>query len=235
MKRLAAAAAVIFMGLFASTAHADLARGRAAFEQGNYTLAYQELIPDAQTGNGEAEYLIGEMAADGLGMSRSYALAARWYAMAARAGYEPANLTLGLLYLHGAGDEDDPTAVAADPSKAVPYIQAAAHSGDRNAEYLLGQLYFQGTGVPQDFARAYEYTLKAANAALPEAEYNAGIMALKGAGTTANPVEAYKWFALAAAAHYPGAEQNRQAVLGQLSPEDAVKAKALVDAFRPTP
>lgn len=52
--------------LYAPAAWADFAKGKAAFERQDYALAYRELLPEAQTGNPEAEYMVGEMTADGL-------------------------------------------------------------------------------------------------------------------------------------------------------------------------
>jgi len=231
------AAALVFLATFLGgpVAHADFAKGKAAFEHGNYALAYSELIEDAQSGNAEAEFMIGEMAAAGLGTPRSYALATEWYRLAAAKGYRPADVTLGLLYLHGAGSEDEPTRVAADPAKAATYLKAAADAGDAEAQSLVGQLYMEGNGVPRDPALAQHYTLAAANHGIAAAEYNAGLLILRDAGPAPDLAEAYKWFALAAQAQYPGAEQNRSFVMGQMTPEQLKRAQALTSAFRAAP
>lgn len=214
---------------------ADFKKGKAAFERRDYALAYQELLPEAQAGNPEAEYMIGELTADGLGTRRSAQVAAGWYKLAARHGYEPAYVTLGFLYLYGAGSEDDPTAVAADPAKAAEYLKAAADQGDKTAEYLLGQIYLQGDRVKQDYAQAYRYTVRAANRGVVGAQFNAGFMTARGLGTPRNPVEAYKWFSLAAQQRYPAAAKNREVIRSQLTPEELQKAKTLVQDFRAHP
>jgi len=231
------AAAVVLLAAFLAgpTAHADFAKGKAAFEHGDYALAYSELIEDAQNGNAEAEFMIGEMAAAGLGTLRSYALATEWYRLAAAKGYRPADVTLGLLYLHGAGSEDEPTRITADPAKAATYLKIAADAGDAEAQSLVGQLYMVGNGVPKDPALAKHYTLAAANHGIAAAEYNAGLLILNGAGPAPDLVEAYKWFALAAQALYPGAEQNRRYVMGRMTPERLKQAEALTSAFHATP
>ncbi|HEY6334350.1 MAG TPA: sel1 repeat family protein, partial [Alphaproteobacteria bacterium] len=79
--------AALLVGAPIAAAYADFAAGKAAFERRDYRRAYQELLADAQRGNAEAEYMIGEMTADGLGTARSYQLAARWYALSAAKGY----------------------------------------------------------------------------------------------------------------------------------------------------
>ena len=231
--RLAAALAALVLA--APLAHADLAKGKAAFDAANFTLAYKELIEDAQGGNAEAEFMIGEIAAESPGPARSYAMAAQWYRLAAAKDYQPANLALGLLLLHGAGDSDDPSRVAADPAAAQRYLKAAADAGNAQAAALVGQLYMEGNGVPRDQAAALRYSVAAADHGIAAAQYNAGLLTLKGAGGAPDLIQAYKWFALAARAAYPGAEQNRRYVMGQLSAAQLRRAEALVAAVQPTP
>lgn len=230
----AAIAAVAFLALVPA-ARADFDAGKAAFERHDYARAYRELLPEAQNGNAEAEYMIGEMAAGGLGTPRSYQLAAQWYGMAAAAGQRHAYITLGLLYLHGAGAEEDLSAIPADPARAAGYLEVAAAQGDKEAQYLMGQLYMTGTGVPKDVDKAHDYTIKAARRGVPGAAFNAGVLALRGGDTPENLIEAYKWFSIAARAQYPGAAQNRTHVATDLTPEQKAKAEALVTAFRPLP
>lgn len=225
----------LLLAALAPHARADLAKGRDAYRRGDYARAYWELMPAAQAGNAEAEYLIGEMSASGHGMPRSYAVAARWYALAAKGGYEPAFMTLGLLYLYGAGDDGDPTAIAADPSQAAPYIRQAADSGDKNAQALMGELYLKGEGVPPDPLQAHQYIIEAAARGVVGAQFNAGLMSLRGTGTEQDPVEAYKWFSLAAAEQYPGAEQNRQNLARSMTPQQLERAQELVKSFAPAP
>ncbi|HUI17337.1 MAG TPA: tetratricopeptide repeat protein [Alphaproteobacteria bacterium] len=235
MRPLAAVLVLLAAFLGSPAAHADFAKGKAAFAAGNYTLAYTELIEDAQNGNPEAEFMIGEIAAAAAGKERSYALAAQWYRLAAAKGFEPANLALALLYLHGAGGDDDPTRVAADPAQAAHYLEAAAKGGDAEAQALLGQLYMEGKGVPKNADLAWRYTLAAANHGIALAEYNAGLLVLDRSAAARDLAEAYKWFALAAEAQYPGADQDRRFVMGQMTREQLARAQALVSEFRPAP
>jgi TPR repeat protein len=224
--------AALLVGAPIAAANADFAAGKAAFERRDYRRAYQELLADAQGGNAEAEYMIGEMTADGLGTGRSYELAARWYALSAAKGYIPANLTLGILYLYGAGTEDEASAIRADPARAAVFLKIAADADDKEAQYLMGQLYMSGDGVPQDLAKASDYTIRAARRGIVGAQYNAGVLALSTGDTAENLIEAYKWFSLAAREHYPGAEQNRKHIATFLSPADLQKAETLVSEFR---
>jgi TPR repeat protein len=225
--------ALLALLLAGPPARADFAAGKAAFERHDYATAYKVLLPEAQAGNGEAEYMIGEMAVAGLGTPRSYQVAANWYILAASAGYKPAYVTLGLLFLHGAGSEDDPTSIPADPARAAGYLQVAADGGDRTAQYLIGQMYLEGNGVARDDAQAYRYTVEAAKRGVAGAQFNAGRMAARGEGTKTDMIEAYKWYALAARQSYPAAAQNRDLVATSLTPEELKRAEALVEKFQP--
>ena len=230
-----AASLAAFLALGVPAARADFAQGKAAFAAENYARAYALLLPEAQAGNAEAEYMVGEMTADGLGTDRSAQVAADWYKLSAGHGYLPAETTLGLLYLYGSGSAGDPAAIAADPAKALPFLKAAADGGDKTAQYLLGDLYFQGTAVAQDYALAFAYTIKAAERGVIGAAYNAGLMTARGLGTAQDPAAAYRWFALAALQHYPGAAHNRDALRDQLTEPEQRQADAAVESFRPAP
>lgn len=219
----------------APAAWADLAAGKAAYAQHDYTRAYQDLLPDAQAGNPEAEYMLGEMAANGQGAVRSYALAIDWYQLVASGGYQPAYLSLGLLYLHSGGTEDDATWVEPARLRAAAYLKIAADAGDKTGQYVLGPLYMTGNGVPKDSALARQYTLEAAKRGVAGAQYNAGLLTLQAAGIAPDRISAYKWFALAARAQYPGAEENRKLVMGETSPQERQQADALGAAFHTAP
>lgn len=51
--------------------------------------------------------------------------------------------------------------VEQDYAKAVEHLQKAADLGDADAHYYLGECYYNGQGVAQDYTKAYEYYRKA--------------------------------------------------------------------------
>ncbi len=65
------------------------------------------------------------------------------YKMAADAGYVPAKLKVGLLYLEGKG-------VTRDLPSAVKWFMTAAEQGNADAAYYLGRCYETGAGIPAD-------------------------------------------------------------------------------------
>ncbi len=65
--------------LVTTIAYADDFIGLSAFENGDYTTAYQHLIISAKEGNEEAMYLIGRMYQYGLGINKNIKEANNWY------------------------------------------------------------------------------------------------------------------------------------------------------------
>ena len=68
--------------------------------------------------------------------------AARWYRLAAAAGFAPAQDQLGWLYAHGFG-------VAPDDAAAADWFRRAAVQGYAPAQENLAELFLAGRGVPQ--------------------------------------------------------------------------------------
>ena len=58
----------------------------AAFEAKDYATAYNEWLLVADTGDGEAEFRLGTLSEEGLGVPQNYVEAHRWYNLAAAAG-----------------------------------------------------------------------------------------------------------------------------------------------------
>lgn len=89
--------------LLAAPAAADLQDGKEAMEAGDFARAMTELRPAADTGNAEAEELIGVMHALGLGVERDDVRAFEWYLRAAMKGHPGAQSGVGWYYELGRG------------------------------------------------------------------------------------------------------------------------------------
>ena len=105
MKRIALAVAM-FVSL-AAPAWAGNDEGVAAYQRGDYKLAIQELLPLAEQGHGDAQYLLGRMYHGALGVPQDYAEAALWYRRAAEQGNPDCQFLLGFLYSTGRGVPKD--------------------------------------------------------------------------------------------------------------------------------
>lgn len=155
----------------------DRARKGGAFEQNQLGLA--ALIPS----------------------SGSLAEALHWFSEAAKLNYAPAEVNLGLLYLHGWGTEPN-------YALAMHYFQLAADQGSPEADYNLGVIYLLGRGVKQDNAKALKLFLSSASNKNPPAENAVGYMYDHGLAVEQNEETAVRWYREAAEAGYPEAQTN---------------------------
>jgi len=107
-----------------------LSRASAAFRQGDYVLAFDELAPLAGAGNARALGLLGFLHEQGYGAPQAYDLAIRLYARGAALGDPFAQARLGLMYDKGHG-------IAPDPVLAYKWLNLAASraSGEMRSLY----------------------------------------------------------------------------------------------------
>ena len=75
--------------------------------------------------------------------------------------------------------------------QAVAACQQAAKSGDAQAQYELGQFYYDGKSTPKDLAQALNYFEQASLQGHAEAQYHLGLMFFRGEGVPANNIQAY--------------------------------------------
>ena len=137
----------------------DLAKGLAAAQAGDYATALQEWTPLAEQGNVTAQYYLGFMYDNGLGVIQDYKEAAKWYKLSAEQGTAEAQYNLGVMYSNGEG-------VIQDYEEAVKWYKLSAEQGVAEAQYNLGRTYALGQGVPQDYTIAHMWSnIGAANGA----------------------------------------------------------------------
>ena len=77
--------------------------GLAAYQRGDYATAYQLLSPLAEQGQAAAQFDLGLLFENGLGVAQDQAAAARWYMKAAEQGHAEAQYNVALLYEKGSG------------------------------------------------------------------------------------------------------------------------------------
>ena len=83
----------------------SLEDGLKAYDAGDFSTAFEILLPFAERGKASAQYSLGMMYDFGLGVSQDYAEARRWLLMAAKQDYSNAQFNLGLHYTQ---DKDIP-------------------------------------------------------------------------------------------------------------------------------
>lgn len=74
----------------------------------------------------------------------------------------------------------------------------ARSTGNAEAQLNLGEMYFLGRGVAQDYAKARFWYLNAAKTGMAEAQYRLGVMYAKGHGVRPDEAKAASWYRLAA-------------------------------------
>ncbi|RUM67440.1 MAG: sel1 repeat family protein, partial [Sulfurospirillum sp.] len=95
---------------------------------------YEAFYTLAQSGDLDAQTLLGEMYLDGVGVAEDYAKAFKWLSDAAKKGDSQAEYLLGYMYENG-------LYVSADVAKAVEWYTKAAQGGDIMAQYSLALIY----------------------------------------------------------------------------------------------
>jgi S1-C subfamily serine protease len=146
----------------------------------------------AEQGEALAQYNLGVLYANGIGVQKDAAEAVRWYRRAAEQGDAIAQFNLGTMYRKGEG-------IAKDPEEAAHWYRKAAEQGLASAQYNLGVCFHTGSGVAKDDAEAARWFRKAADQGLIDAQYELGCKYGKGEGVAKDKVERYKWLLLAGA------------------------------------
>ena len=79
----------------------------AAYQRGDYATAIRELRLLCEQGNADAQFSLGAMYRNGLGVPQDDAEAVKWYRKAAEQGHAKAQLFLGNMYFFGQGVSKD--------------------------------------------------------------------------------------------------------------------------------
>ncbi len=128
-----------------------------------------------------------------------------------------------------AGPIDDAAAafMGGDYVTALRLLWPLAEQGDPTAQTILGNMYDEGKGVPQDYEEAVKWCRLAAEQRFPQGQDNLGQMYFEGRGVPKSYVEAYKWFNLAASqSSAPFGVQDRDLVASKMTPAQLAEAEA---------
>ncbi len=182
----------------------------------------EALHKQADQGDAGAQFDLAVRYYDGEGVTRDAFTAARWYHKAAEQGDARAQFDLAYLYFTGEGVEQD-TAAAAH------WYRKAADQGDPRAQFNLAFLFYKGQGVAQDLSVAIDWYRRAAELGYAKAQFNLGLLHYKGEGVAADSVKAWTWMAMAAAQDVEAAVFARDTIASELTEEQMVQARTLVD------
>ncbi len=160
----------LLMGATTSAWAQDFKKGYEAFNKGNYAYAMLQMRPLAERGNEYAQFMMGVMYADGLGVIQDFKEAAKMFGLAAQKGLISAQFNLGAFYEEGKG-------VAQDYKMAVKWYRLAAEQGHASGQTNLGAMYANGKGVIRDNVMAHMWLIIGASNGSPSAPKNRDIIA----------------------------------------------------------
>ena len=125
---------------------AEVGDATAQFHLGSY---YERGV-EADFKTAARGYNLAEDYLDGSGVKRDVAESRHWFAVAAEAGYAPAQYKMGWFY---SSAEDTPQ----DLKKAAHWFRLAAEQAEPLAIYALGVMAASGEGLPKDTITAFAY------------------------------------------------------------------------------
>jgi len=122
-----------------------------------------------------------------------------------------------------------------DSAEAVRWYRMAAEQGLAPAQFNLGVLFDEGTGVPEDDSQAASWYRRAAEQGHPDAQLNLGILYAIGSGVGQDPVLAHQWFDLATRSHLRDlAAKNIERLERSMTAEQIAEAERLAREWKPT-
>ncbi len=138
----------VLVGSAGMSASADFQKGYAAYQSGDYATALREFQPLAKQGYAPAQFNLGVLYEEGLGVPKNNKTAMKWYSLAAVQGHAKSQYNMGVMYSNGKG-------VLQDYKTAVKWYRLAAEQGHAKSHTNLGVMYGTGKGVLKDYIYAH--------------------------------------------------------------------------------
>lgn len=150
-----------------------------------------ELKQFAKSGTPEAQYVLGLMHQNGLGVARDYAEALRWYRESASKNFGPAQFSLGLMISQGIG-------IPPNRRQGMEWYERAAQNGFRPARELVAISLEHGLDLKQDREKAFVLQLQLAEEGHQRSARNVAVMYAEGIGTDRDSSLSLHWYKKAA-------------------------------------
>ncbi len=162
------------------------------------------ILEAAKNDNLEAQYMLGAVYQNGLGVAKNPEASLEWLKTAAKNGHPGAIQRLTAMNIPFEADEETLAnglyeqgamrELANRMTEAIEFYEQAAEYNNKDAQYNLGVIYLNGKGVPVDFEKAQEWFMLAAKNGDMDAHFNLGMMLVNGDGVPQDLVEAASWF-----------------------------------------
>ena len=147
-------------------------RGFQALERRDYKTALYYLSFFAANGDAKANYNLGTMYREGLGVEKDEVQSLSHFIAAAENGHMLGNYAVGLAFLLGKGSDIDAEA-------AIHYLTEAALLGHAISPVEIGNLYFRGGLIKKDFVSAHFWWSLAQDRNAPGASKKLGVLLSK--------------------------------------------------------
>lgn len=153
--------------------------------------AAQLLKSVAPRGNTEAQYYLGLLYQEGVGVPQDREEALNWLLAAAEGGKVEAQFELSRIY-------STRKTGSANAQNALRWLREAANQNHAEAQYFLGYAYDQGRGLPADKKEGFDWLYRSAERGYVPAQVVIGRKYLNGEGIGQNAAEAERWLRRAA-------------------------------------
>lgn len=217
---------VVLLALAGGASAGPWEDGMEAYLRGDFPTALRTWRPLAKSGNVKAQFNVGLMYENGMGVPKDDAEAVKWYRRAAEQGLAEAQTNLGSMYETGKG-------VPQDDAEAVKWHRRAAEQGYAMAQYSLGLMSANGKGVLQDDAEAVKWYRRTAEQGLAEAQADLGLRYANGKGVTQDVVLAHMWLNIASARGDKMSAEHRDRLTKRMNRKEVARAQELAREWTP--
>lgn len=203
----------------------DYRKGSEAYQRGDYKIALIEFRDLAAEGSATAQYNLGLMYEQGLGVPKDMAKAEEWYLRAADQGKPEAEYRIGLML----ESRIDGTR---DLKSARVWFRSAAEKGVAAAQFRIGSAYHLAQGEARDDTEAKKWLLRAANQNFTDAQVMLGEMLFFIRIPFHKNARAYKWMSIAASAGSETAKKKIRFFSLFMTPNQIVEGRRLIREWR---
>lgn len=187
--------------------------GKNFYDAKEYNKAMSWLIKSANKGYRDAQFRLGYMYSENIGVKRDYYTAVGWYRKAAENNHATAQMNLGFCYVNGYGVQQSTTEGFKWTCKAfengektaernlVIYFNEfyeAAENGNNSAAFYLGLCYANGYGTNRNYYESLKWYKVSANSGDPAGMNNLANLYYYGLGTPEDKGNAVFWWKKAA-------------------------------------
>ena len=176
-------------------------RWQASLIPTNFAEAATEYRQDALRGDANAQFELGWLYFQGLGVAEDNAVALRWFTLASAQGHAESQTALGVIYREGYG-------VVVNPLEALNWFRRSANQGSPSGLHYLGMMFYNGEGVIRNASVAAQFFRLAAFADHDEAQLWLGFLFESGNGVPQSYEQSIKWYLLSAEQGNPNSQTS---------------------------